>query len=45
MPIEVQPNEDKGKFLMRCIKKEIGYGKTPQVAAAICYSVWKNRKK
>lgn len=44
MPIDVKPNETKGQFIVRCIKKEIEYGKSPKQAAAICYAVWKKSK-
>lgn len=44
MPIDVKPNETKGQFIVRCIKKEIEYGKDPKTAAAICYAVWKKSK-
>lgn len=43
MPIKVNPSESEQQFIDRCIPIEIGYGKSADVAAGICYSIWENR--
>ena len=43
MPIKPKTGEDKDTFIARCIQKEKSLGKKSDVAAAICYSVWKNK--
>jgi hypothetical protein len=43
MPLNIKPNEDRDKFISRCISKERSLGKSASQAAAICYSVWRNR--
>jgi len=45
MPIKPNTGEDKDTFIARCISKERSLGKRNDIAAAICYSVWKNRNK
>ena len=43
MPIKVNRGETEEQFVERCIPIEIGYGKSADVAAGICYSIWQNR--
>jgi len=43
MPIKVNRGETEEQFVERCIPIEIGYGKSADVAAGICYSIWENR--
>jgi len=43
MPVNPKPNEKKDEFISRCISVERRAGKKPDVAAAICYSKWKNK--
>ena len=43
MPINVKSGESEQEFVERCIPIEIGYGKSADVAAGICYSIYQNR--
>lgn len=43
MPINVKSGESEQEFVSRCIPIEIGYGKSADVAAGICYSIYQNR--
>ncbi len=43
MPINVKSGETESQFVERCIPIEIGYGKSADVAAGICYSIYQNR--
>lgn len=43
MPINIKRGETQDDFLERCIPIEISYGKSSEMATAICYSVWENR--
>jgi len=43
MPIKVKSGETEQEFVSRCIPIEIGYGKSADVAAGICYSIYQNR--
>lgn len=43
MPIDIKPGESKDEFISRCIATEKRAGKPNDVAAAICYSKWKNK--
>ncbi len=43
MPIKVKSGESESQFVERCIPIEIGYGKSADVAAGICYSIYQNR--
>ena len=43
MPINVKSGESEKEFVERCIPIEIGYGKSADVAAGICYSIYQNR--
>lgn len=43
MPISVKSGETEEQFVERCIPMEIGYGKSADVAAGICYSIYQNR--
>jgi len=45
MPIEPKTGEDKDTFIARCISKERSLGKRADIAAAICYSVWRTKNK
>ena len=40
MPIKIKPNEEKDKFIQRCISEEMSYGKSESQSVAICYSYW-----
>ena len=43
MPVNVKSGETEQEFVSRCIPIEIGYGKSADVAAGICYSIYQNR--
>ena len=43
MPIKVKSGETEEQFVQRCVPIEIGYGKSADVAAGICYSIYQNR--
>ena len=43
MPIKVKSGETEQEFVNRCVPIEIGYGKSADVAAGICYSIYQNR--
>lgn len=43
MPINVKSGESEQEFVSRCIPIEIGAGKSADVAAGICYSIYQNR--
>ena len=43
MPIKVKSGETEQEFVNRCVPIEIGYGKSADVAAGICYSIQQNR--
>jgi hypothetical protein len=38
MPIDRNPGESRDEFLSRCIATEVGAGKEPDQATAICYT-------
>jgi len=40
-----QKNENKSKFIGRCVKVVMKEGKKQDKAVAICYSIWEKRKK
>jgi hypothetical protein len=45
MPIKPNSGEQEQEFISRCIETEVGtYGKETEVAAAICYSVWRKEE-
>lgn len=44
MPIQPpRSGETEEQFVQRCIPIEIGAGKSPEVAAGICYNIYQNR--
>jgi hypothetical protein len=44
MPVEIKSGETEQDFISRCIGDEINSGKEQDVAAAICYSYWREGK-
>jgi hypothetical protein len=40
MPLKPRKNENKQEYISRCIKHEVGLGKSKEQAAAICYKRW-----
>lgn len=44
MPINPRAGESREQFVSRCIATEIDAGKPQDQAAAICYSVWRDKK-
>lgn len=45
MPVKPRKNETQDEFVSRCIGVEVAAGKEQSQAAAICYDIWRSRKK
>lgn len=41
----VKPNEDKNKFISRCVKQMMHEGKTQQQSLGACYGMWRQHKR
>jgi len=45
MPMKPRKNESKSDFIQRCVSAEIGNGYDQSQAVAMCYTMWKNRRR